>query len=37
MNFKEFLCEWFDECYEIKDKRDFFVEEVDHKTVTKDL
>jgi len=37
MNFKEFMCEWYDICYEIKDITSFFGERPQPKTITKEL
>jgi hypothetical protein len=37
MNFKEFLCEWFDECIEFKDKDVFLDENHKPETTTQDI
>jgi hypothetical protein len=37
MNFKDFLCEWYDVCYEFKDNDNFLGEEPQKKTVTREL
>jgi len=37
MNFKEFLCEWLDECDSFIDKTDPIIESVKNETVTQDL
>jgi len=37
MNFKEFLCEYFDECETFSDRNNPIGEEVKNETVTQDL
>jgi len=37
MNFKEFLCEYYDECFEVKDNSSFLDENLKPETVTQDI